>query len=584
MTNAYIYIRFSTPKQEHGDSYERQMSDAQAYCERMGWNVVEVVSDLGRSAYKGDHLKGGSLGKFADRVYAGEIPAGSILVVEQLDRLSRQGHRAALRWMEDICERGIKIAVAQGSKLYDHDSLRFNMLDTVEILLKAKLANDESEHKSVRVTSSWKSKQAAAQNKVVMSAKCPGWLKMKPDRSGFDVIEKRADTVRLIYQMAADGYGLLSISRELNGDGHERWGGGVQGWTQPQILRLLESPAVEGDLIPGFYNSKREAGERVVGYFGHRIVDAEIVARARAGLASRRRTGGRRYNKHANLFAGVTVCSACSGRMTLSSGTVSGSKDKQFSYMVCTNARVGNGCDHRGFFKYRQFEEAALKQILHLALDDRFFQRPDETARFAVAAAEAEKRVSDVKERVDNLARNMAMVKDAGPLFPVYDQLTAELSKAKTAKEKADDALVRARGSVSPSEHLQRVLEVQSALSDPDDETRFAARLRVHEAMLGVVNQVICDTDELWNGVRQRIITLILVGGVQAFKFDYDGNLLASVDATRLLETVTYRDGDSAVTTNAIAARRGITGDEPRQEAMLDGLLRRKEASVAADK
>lgn len=576
MTNAYIYIRFSTPKQEQGDSYERQMSDAQACCDRRGWNVVEIVSDLGRSAYKGDHLKGGNLGKWADRVYSGEIPRGSILVVEQLDRLSRQGHRAALRWMEDICERGIKIAVAQGDKLYDELSLRENMLDTIEILLKAKLANDESAHKSVRISGVWKRKQEAAQNKVVLTAKCPGWLVMKPDRSGFDLVEERAETVRQIYLWAADGHGLLSISRKLNEGRYPRWGGGVAGWTQPQVFRILQTPAVEGDFIPGFYNSKREAGERVVGYFGHRIVDAEIVARARAGLSSRKRTGGRHYNKHANLFAGVTVCSACGARMGLSAGTVSRCKDRKFAYLVCSNARVGHGCDRRGFFKYREFEASALKEILHLALDDRFFQRPDETARLAVAAAEAEKSVSDAQERVDNLGRNMALVRDAGPLLSIYDQLTAELTRAKEARIAADEALVRARGSVSPAEHLRRVLEVQGALSDPDDEIRFSARLRVHEAMLGVVQQVRCDTDELWEGRRQKIITVILVGGVQAFKFDYEGNMVASVDVSGILRQRTYVAHGQIVQTNPEAARMGLTSGQAREGAMLDGLLRRK--------
>lgn len=63
MRQACVYIRFSTPKQGRGDSRDRQLRDARAYCERQGWNIVEVVEDPGRSAYKGDHLNSGSLGK-----------------------------------------------------------------------------------------------------------------------------------------------------------------------------------------------------------------------------------------------------------------------------------------------------------------------------------------------------------------------------------------------------------------------------------------------------------------------------------------------------------------------------------------
>ncbi len=118
MTNAYIYCRFSTPKQEGGDTLERQIRDCSAFCGRKGWDVTEVIIDKGRSAWKGDHLKG-HLGAFADRVRAGEIPQGSVLVVEKLDRLSRQGHRVALRWIEDLCDVGLRVATVDGGKLYD---------------------------------------------------------------------------------------------------------------------------------------------------------------------------------------------------------------------------------------------------------------------------------------------------------------------------------------------------------------------------------------------------------------------------------------------------------------------------------
>ena len=107
---AVIYIRFSTPKQERGASRDRQLELCQQFCEQRGWPVDEVIEDLGRSAWTGAHLSAGELGLFANRVRDGGVGAGTVLVVEKLDRLSRQETRTTLRWMEDLCAVGLAIA------------------------------------------------------------------------------------------------------------------------------------------------------------------------------------------------------------------------------------------------------------------------------------------------------------------------------------------------------------------------------------------------------------------------------------------------------------------------------------------
>src|SRR5262245_19340268 len=89
---AYSYIRFSRPEQSLGDSERRQVDAARAYAARKGLDFDETLQlvDRGRSGYKGDHRTKGVLGKFLKAVEAGDVPAGSILIVENLDRLSRE--------------------------------------------------------------------------------------------------------------------------------------------------------------------------------------------------------------------------------------------------------------------------------------------------------------------------------------------------------------------------------------------------------------------------------------------------------------------------------------------------------------
>jgi DNA invertase Pin-like site-specific DNA recombinase len=181
LTYAYVYIRFSSPKQEKGDSKERQLSDALALCERHGWTVVEpIIEDLGVSAWKGDNLNGGNLGRFAQQVFSGEIEPGSVLVVENLDRISREEPRKAQRWIEDITDTGLRIATVHGNKIYDRDSLRSesSIGEIFEIILAAKLAKKHSDTISSRVKGAWVRRREAASNGKVISAKLPGWLQI----------------------------------------------------------------------------------------------------------------------------------------------------------------------------------------------------------------------------------------------------------------------------------------------------------------------------------------------------------------------------------------------------------------------
>jgi DNA invertase Pin-like site-specific DNA recombinase len=60
--------------------------------------------DIGVSAYRGKNAADGALRAFVAPVEDGRVPQGSFLVVESLDRISRQAVREAARTLEDLCE------------------------------------------------------------------------------------------------------------------------------------------------------------------------------------------------------------------------------------------------------------------------------------------------------------------------------------------------------------------------------------------------------------------------------------------------------------------------------------------------
>lgn len=101
---AYSYIRFSSAKQQSGDSVERQTKLSANYAAKHGLELDTQLnmSDLGISAYDGANLKKGALGQFLQLVEQSRIEKGSYLLVESLDRLSRDKVMDAFSIFSDI--------------------------------------------------------------------------------------------------------------------------------------------------------------------------------------------------------------------------------------------------------------------------------------------------------------------------------------------------------------------------------------------------------------------------------------------------------------------------------------------------
>src|SRR5262245_51350687 len=103
MKLAFSYIRFSSKKQELGDSQRRQIEGAKSWCQRHGATLDERnFQDLGVSAWRGKNFAVGALGAFLDAVKSGTISKGCYLIVENLDRTSRQEPLTSLNLLDAI--------------------------------------------------------------------------------------------------------------------------------------------------------------------------------------------------------------------------------------------------------------------------------------------------------------------------------------------------------------------------------------------------------------------------------------------------------------------------------------------------
>lgn len=546
MTDVYAYARFSTKQQDKGSSLDRQFEVIDAYCARNGWQIVETLTDKGRSAWKGDHLRVGELGKFKDRIDQGDITPGSILVIENLDRLSRQDVKRARRWIEEVTEAGIKVAVVNLNKVFDEAGLSGeNIVDLLQYLLEAQRSTKESERKSTLQKAAIERFMSKARKGIVYSKYGPKWLTGEKDGK-FEVIEDRAETVRQMYRWCTDGMGYGAICRKLNESvtpwttGHDKQA--PTKWLPGYVRDILTSPAVEGEYIVKSGPDQTPTGERIQGYYP-RIVPAELVARARTAIANRTKTGGPTHNEARNLFAGRVFCGKCGSTMVRT--IQRNSQGKGYEYLKCTRFNAAGQikpgdspevrsrkCSNSYLFRYDNFEPVALDEILHLALDHSFFRRTDETAPLAAKVAQLNKDV-EILEAQQKRALRFIMSNDEAPEMEAeLNELRPRLVSLRVERDTAQQELDKARGQLSPEEHVARVAEVRDAIYSDDDDLRAEARRKVRDALLAIYFRVQCNVGEVPPRRKRPLLSFELyVGdGRYGVQFDNDGNVIGRIN------------------------------------------------------
>lgn len=260
----YSYTRFSDPRQGAGQSVERQTDLAARWAASRGLVLDASLSmhDQGLSAYHQQHVKAGALGVFLAAVEAGRIAPGSILLVEQFDRLSRRTALEAQTQLAQIINAGITVVTTKDGKEYSRKSLQANPYDLVMSVVLMIRAHEESESKSKRVTASIRSLcerwQAGTYRGLIRNGKDPVWIRREDDQ--WQLIPERVAAVQAGLNLYRQGYGAMPIVREL-----ERTGLSLtdRGAAALQIYRLVRQHALVGDkeleidgekfLLTGYY-------------------------------------------------------------------------------------------------------------------------------------------------------------------------------------------------------------------------------------------------------------------------------------------------------------------------------------------
>lgn len=367
---AYSYVRFSTPEQKKGGSHKRQRDMALDYARRHGLELDDTLhlDDEGISGFRGRNFVEGSLSRFVEHVESGEVPKGSLLLVESLDRISRQQIGDAQFAFLNLLRSGVTVVTLADEAVYNWDQINSGsgmsaLIVSLAILFRA---HEESATKSHRMRKSWESKRTAAAELKPVTARLPAWLRLSEDRQVIEQIPERVQIVKRIFKMALAGDGHVRISSTLNQEGVQPWGPGRSKgafWHRSYISKLLANPAVIGHFTPhvmefdGHLKSRRPL-ETVEGYFPAIISledfhEVQVIRQAHAAPSR----GRHAHAPITNVLAGLATCSKCGATMT----RVAKGKRSRPAY-VCTRAKGGAGCEYRSI-RCDLVEAAVLQRL-----------------------------------------------------------------------------------------------------------------------------------------------------------------------------------------------------------------------------
>jgi DNA invertase Pin-like site-specific DNA recombinase len=368
---AFSYVRMSTDVQLKGDSLRRQLERSKDYAEAQGLELAETAQliDSGISAFTGRNIKEGALGRFLKAVEEGKIEKGSFLLVESLDRISRQEVLKSLELFISLLNAGINIVTLAGApRLYSAENV--NQVELIASLSEMARAHEESRLKGERVAAAWANKRKTAQT-IPMTKRCPAWLRLVPTKSNpnkkmFEVDTSRAEIVRSMFDDASKGIGSYKIARQLTKDRVKPFGKS-DGWQRSTVSKILTSRAVIGEFQPHRLVDKirRPDGVPIKDYYP-KIIDEELFYRAQAGRTDRKINGaGRKGQNFSNLFSRIAKCAYCGSTMAFEN---KGKGRHGGRFLVCDRAKRGLTCNIARW-RYDDFEKSFLAFVCELDLE-----------------------------------------------------------------------------------------------------------------------------------------------------------------------------------------------------------------------
>lgn len=404
---AFSYLRFSNPSQADGDTIRRQNEKRDAWLKRndVRLDTSLAMTDRGVSAFRGAHRDNPdrhALAAFLKLVQAGRIPKGSYLIIENLDRLSREAIRPALTLLLNLIDAGIRVVqLAPVEQVFTED---VDPMQLMMAIMELSRGHSESVMKSDRIGMAWREKKKRARSGQPLTGRTPAWIQLTD--AGLALVPAAAAIVQRIYRMAREGRGVLAITKQLNREKVPPIGGTKRTtlWQRSYVTKLLTSRKVIGEYQPyiGRWPNKQPDGPPIPNYFPAVITEEEWNA-TRAAIARRKHKGGRPGKQRTNLFAGLLHDARSRERLHIfGKVSVAGGRTSTLPILRAAGAHHRPERLPRVFFPLSTFESAILSCLREID-PSTILPQPaaaNQTMQLATQLANLETRIDTIKTRL----------------------------------------------------------------------------------------------------------------------------------------------------------------------------------------
>ena len=514
-SKVYSYSRCSSLEQvKHGESRRRQQERIDAWC-KSNDKILDtefMLEDLGVSAFKGANIEHSSkLGQFLLAIEQGKIAIGSTLLVESLDRISRQEVLKSLAILQSICVAGITVHTLSDNKSYSATNIN-DIGNLVYSLLIFSRSNEESKLKADRLKKSWSNKFQNIENEI-LTRNTPFWISYDEDKKEF-YLNSNVVTLQKIFSMSIQGYGAVSIIKELHNHPTLYPQLTKSGWNTAYIQYCLSSPATYGTF------ASKCTITPIPNYFPEAIPYQDFLLSQNARqLRSNGKGTGRKGNTYTNLFSRIIVCSGCGSNVNYYT-------NGKHSYLRCMKASKSIECIAMPW-GYEQFQESFLKWVTEINLNEIFTPAGKQTEIQALnqkinndgllVTAKQKQYDSIINDiTTEGLSKNviLAMGKKADDIEAEITGLNELLTVNKSKLSSLE---------LSKDKHMDLVENIKAynqLTNNKNKEDMRAVRMKIHQSLLNLI-----ETITLYNNQYYKVGDFIngkLIDGLNGRRYKTD--------------------------------------------------------------
>ena len=401
---AAIYARFSSSNQRE-ESIDAQVRAIEEYAERNNIKINKVYTDRAKSATTSDRPA------FLDMINDSKKDLFDLVIVHKLDRFARNRYDSAV-YKRKLRENGVEVISALE-----------NLDGSPESIILESVLEGYNEYYSANLRR--EVKKGMKEN--ALNCKHNGGLAPL----GFDVAEdktyiineEQAKSVKLIFEMYANGHGYSEIIDELKKKGFKTQTGG--NFSRPSLHDILVNEKYRGVYIFNRTVSKK-AGKRN----HHKSKDEKKIIRVEGGMpriiddqtwrrVQKRMKGNKRSvnnkAKEVYLLTGLIRCGKCEGAM-VGNRRVAGRNKTIYTSYECSTRKRKRDCDMPSISKDfvektvidNMIEEIFSPEAIEKISSKVYRYAKEQNKEINSDIKRFEKHLKEVQKKIDNITEAVA--------------------------------------------------------------------------------------------------------------------------------------------------------------------------------